>query len=162
MGRDGVEKLVGDELLVLIFMVWIVLFVQLFLVWVDYFVQMFNRIFLQSFMVFVLLFRFLLFFVVVLVFLDRLLNIFFGVGVFIIIGVCIVIISFFSGLVVFKWFCLVVLKVVVKFFVIIMFKVSGLREIERERGRIIIRQIVQFFQWFSGVYVVMFGGVDSV
>lgn len=86
-------------------------------------------------MVFVLLFRFLLFFVVVLVFLDRLLNIFFGVGVFIIIGVCIVIISFFSGLVVFKWFCLVVLKVVVKFFVIIMFKVSGLKEIERDRER---------------------------
>lgn len=34
-----------------------------------------------------------------------------------------------------KWFCLVVPKVVVKLFVIIMSKVSGLKETERDRER---------------------------
>lgn len=64
---------------------------------------------------------------------------FFGAGVFTTIGACTAITSFFSGSVVSKWFCLVVPKVVVKLFVIIMSKVSGLRETERERGRTIIR-----------------------
>lgn len=89
----------------------------------------------------------LLFSVAVLVLSDRPLNIFFGAGVFTTIGACTAITSFFSGSVVSKWFCLVVPKVVVKLFVIIMSKVSGLREREiektrerqRERGRAIIR-----------------------
>lgn len=66
--------------------------------------------------------------VAVLVLSDRPLNIFFGAGVFTTIGACTAITSFFSGSVVSKWFCLVVPKVVVKLFVIIMSKVSGLRE----------------------------------
>lgn len=60
---------------------------------------------------------------------------FFGAGVFTTIGACTAITSFFSGSVVSKWFCLVLPKVVVKLFVIIMSKVSGLRERDRENER---------------------------
>lgn len=77
----------------------------------------------------------LLFSVAVLVLSDRPLNIFFGAGVFTTIGACTAITSFFSGSVVSKWFCLVVPKVVVKLFVIIMSKVSGLRERDRENEK---------------------------